>query len=175
VVGDTDGDVVGSDVVGEIDGDVVGSDVVGDTDGEIVGSDVVGDTDGEIVGSDVVGDTDGDMVGSEVLGEMLGDSVGDLEGCLVGLDVDGDCVGDTVGAWVRHTESPPQTLCDIKNNNSTVRSHLTCDSWGASRAVHTPQVLGQYLSKYEPHTFGLLQPANAGSSRHCTPPARFPR
>ena len=44
---------------------VVGSVVVGDTDGDTVGSEVVG----AAVGSEVVGDTDGDAVGSEMVSE----------------------------------------------------------------------------------------------------------
>ena len=75
MVGDADGDTVGSEVVGDTDGDTVGSVVVGDTDGDIVGSEVVGDTDGEVVGSEAVGDTDGDTVGSKVVGEAVGSEV----------------------------------------------------------------------------------------------------
>ena len=57
------GDVVGSEVVGEIDGEAVGSEVVG----EVVGSEVVGEIDGEAVGSEVVGE----VVGSEVVGAAV--------------------------------------------------------------------------------------------------------
>ena len=46
---------------------VVGSVVVGDTDGDTVGSEVVG----AAVGSEVVGDTDGDAVGSQVVSEHV--------------------------------------------------------------------------------------------------------
>ena len=63
-------------MVGEIDGDTVGSEVVGETDGETVGSEVVGETDGETVGSEVVGEIDGDNVGSEVVGDTVGLVVG---------------------------------------------------------------------------------------------------
>ena len=45
-------------MVGDTDGDVIGSDVVFDTDGDTVGSGVVG----AAVGSEVVSDTDGDAV-----------------------------------------------------------------------------------------------------------------
>ena len=43
--------------------------MVGDIEGDRVGSAVIGDTEGEVVGSEVIGDTDGDMVGSEVVGD----------------------------------------------------------------------------------------------------------
>ena len=84
LVGESAGDVVGSEVVGEIVGAVVagaavgetvGSEVVGDMLGEVVGSEAVGDSDGEVVGSEVVGDVLGEMVGAEVVGERDGDSV----------------------------------------------------------------------------------------------------
>ena len=44
-------------MVGETDGDIVGSEVVGDW---------VGDLDGDTVGSEVVGEMDGDTVGDDV-------------------------------------------------------------------------------------------------------------
>jgi hypothetical protein len=62
----------------------VGSEVVGETDGDKVGSEVAGD----IVGSDVVGDIDGEVVGSEVAGEVVGtEVVGALDGAGVGANV----------------------------------------------------------------------------------------
>jgi hypothetical protein len=79
VVGDTEGDWVGSEVVGDIDGD---------TDGDWVGSEVVGEIEGDWVGSEVVGDADGDTEGEEV---------GETEGASVGIAVVGEMVGDTVG------------------------------------------------------------------------------
>ena len=45
MVGDTDGDTVGSGVVGA----AVESEVVSDTDGDAVGSEMVGDNDGDAV------------------------------------------------------------------------------------------------------------------------------
>ena len=50
-------------MVGDADGDTVGSDgfeVVGDVNGEVVGSEVVGEMDGEVVRSEVVSNNDGD-------------------------------------------------------------------------------------------------------------------
>ena len=50
MVGDTDGDMVGSEVVGEIDGDAVGSEVVGVPIGAaVVGATVVGASVGRLV------------------------------------------------------------------------------------------------------------------------------
>lgn len=52
-------------MVGEVEGDVVGSAV----DGDVVGSEVVGETDGDVVGSSFVGEAVGVAVGTAVGGE----------------------------------------------------------------------------------------------------------
>ena len=87
-------------MVGDTDGDMMGSEAVGDCDGEVEGPEM----DGEAVGSEVVGDINGVMVGSAVVDNIsLGDcalgmasSCGSCGGCVCGGDR-GCCVSATCG------------------------------------------------------------------------------
>ena len=65
-VGETVGEVVGSEDVGEIVGEAVGCDAVGAAVGDADGSVVVGDTVGEVFGAEDVGDVIGLVVGLTV-------------------------------------------------------------------------------------------------------------
>ena len=120
MVGEVDGEVVGSVVVGEVDGDKVGSEVVGELDGDKVGSELVGDTDGDMVGSEVVGEVDGEVVpfaddaarttSNTATTAFIAGSVGELDGWI------GDGGGARAGVRIRRPSAAVHCLF-----NCTVR------------------------------------------------------
>ena len=93
---------MGFEVIGEIEGDSIGSEAVGMAKGNCVGTEAVGEK-GDVVGSGVVGEIE--LVGSGVIGEIEVDSVvskgfGDWYGDSVGSEVVGEMGGDSVGSDV---------------------------------------------------------------------------
>ena len=122
MVGEVDGEVVGSELVGEVDGDKVGSEVVGELDGDKVGSELVGDTDGDMVGSEVVGEVDGEVVpfaddaarttSNTATTAFIAGSVGELDGWMKEararvLEVDGHLLLFIVCLIVRFGDRDP--------------------------------------------------------------------